>query len=101
MAGNTTINPSREAKYLGVIFDQELHFKSHLQYVVKKGTDAALALASIVRGGWRAQYRYARQLFTAVIAPRTDYGAVVWHRPMQDESTAATTQVYKLVIIQR
>ena len=30
LAGSTTINPSREAKYLGVIFDQELRFKSHL-----------------------------------------------------------------------
>ena len=32
----TTIRPSDEAKYLGVIFDQELRFKSHLQHVVKK-----------------------------------------------------------------
>ena len=45
--GSTIIRPSNEAKYLGVIFDQELRFKSHLQYVIKKGTVAALALASI------------------------------------------------------
>src|SRR5271169_7105374 len=31
-----TVEPSSEAKYLGVIFDQELRFKSHLQHVVKK-----------------------------------------------------------------
>ena len=30
------IEPSNEAKYLGVIFDQELRFKTHLQHVVKK-----------------------------------------------------------------
>ena len=99
--GDLTIKPSSEAKYLGVIFDQELRFKSHLQYVVKKGTDAALALASIAKSGWGAQYKYARQLFSAVIASRMDYGAVVWRRPKHDGSTASTTQVQKLTTIQR
>ena len=75
--GDVIVKPSNEAKYLGVIFDQELRFKSHLQNVVKKGTNAALALTSIAKAGWGAQFQYARQLFSAVIAPQTDYGAVV------------------------
>jgi ribonuclease HI len=99
--GDITVKPSSEAKYLGVIFDQELRFKSQLQQVVKKGTDAALALASITKTGWGMQYKYARQLFAAVIASRTDYGAVVWHRPKQDGSTASTAQVQKLTTVQR
>jgi hypothetical protein len=99
--GSTTIKPSREAKYLGVIFDQELRFKSHLQFVVKKGTDAALALASISKSEWGTQYKYARQLFNAVIAPRMDYGAVVWHRPKHDGSAASTAQVRMLTTVQR
>jgi len=44
-----TVKASTEAKYLGVIFDQQLRFKAHLQYVVKKGTNAALALSSIAK----------------------------------------------------
>jgi Reverse transcriptase (RNA-dependent DNA polymerase)/Endonuclease-reverse transcriptase len=44
-----TIEPSTEAKYLGVIFDQEMRFKSHLQHIVKKGTNAAMALSSIAK----------------------------------------------------
>ena len=63
-----TIEPSNEAKYLGVIFDKELRFKEHLQYIVKKGTKAAMALSSIAKNSWGAQYKYARQLFKAVIA---------------------------------
>ena len=43
------IEPSKEAKYLGVIFDQELRFKSHLQYIVKKGTNMTIALSSIAK----------------------------------------------------
>lgn len=99
--GGLTIKPSKEAKYLGVIFDQELRFKSQLQHVVKKGTNAALALASITKNGWGIQYKYARQLFNAVITPRMDYGAVVWHRPKQDGTTASTSQVQKLSTVQR
>src|SRR5204862_364122 len=42
--GNVTIEPSNEAKYLGVIFDKELQFKTH-QYIIKKGTKAVMTLS--------------------------------------------------------
>jgi hypothetical protein len=45
-----TIEPSEEAKYLGVIFDKELHFHTHLQYVAKKGTTATMALSEMQLG---------------------------------------------------
>ena len=97
----TTIRPSDEAKYLGVIFDQELRFKSHLQHVVKKGTNVAMALFSIAKSTWGAPYMYVRQLFQAVVAPRIDYAAIIWHRPKDDGSTASTKQVGKLTTVQR
>ena len=96
-----TIEPSKEAKYLGVIFDQELRFKSHLQYIVKKGTNAAMALSSIAKTTWGAPFKHVRQLFQAVIAPRTDYAALIWHRPKDDGSTAGTVQNRRLTTIQR
>ncbi len=34
--GKVIIEPSNEAKYLGVIFDEELRFKTHLQYITKR-----------------------------------------------------------------
>ena len=96
-----TIEPSNEAKYLGVIFDKELRFKEHLQYIVKKGTKAAMALSSIAKNSWGAQYKYARQLFKAVIAAHTDYAAVIWHRPKDGNKMATSTQACKLDKIQR
>ena len=95
------IEPSNEAKYLGVIFDQELRFKSHLQQVVKRGTNAAMALSGIAKTTWGAPYSQVRQLFQAVVAPRTDYAAVIWHRPKGDGSVAGSAQARKLTIIQR
>jgi ribonuclease HI len=95
------IEPSNEAKYLGVIFDQELRFKTHLQHVVKKGTNAAMALSGIAKTTWGVPYTLVRQLFQAVIAPRTDYAAIIWHRPKGDGSTAGAVQTRKLTTIQR
>jgi len=96
----TTIEASSEARYLGVIFDQKLNFKSHLQQVVKRGTSAALALSGIAKSNWGVQYKHARQLFNSVIAARTDYAASIWHRPKND-GTANTTQIQRLATIQR
>jgi hypothetical protein len=72
-----TIRPSDEVKYLGIVFDQELRFKSHLQHIIKKGANVAMALSSIAKSAWRAPYRYIRQLFQAVVAPHTDYAALI------------------------
>ena len=44
------IEPVKEAKYLGVIFDQKLKFQSHVEQAVKKGMRMALAMAGIAKG---------------------------------------------------
>ena len=60
-----------------------------------------MALSSIAKNSWGAQYKYARQLFKAVIAARTDYAAVIWHRPKDGNKMATSTQACKLDKIQR
>jgi Reverse transcriptase (RNA-dependent DNA polymerase)/Endonuclease-reverse transcriptase len=97
----TKISPSDEAKYLGVVLDKQLRFKAHLQYALKKGTKIALGLNSIGKSTWGAPYKYIRQLFQSVVATRLDYGAVIWHRPKSDGSTAASLQSKKLTTVQR
>jgi ribonuclease HI len=94
------IEPSEEARYLGVYFDKELRFTTHLQYIAKKGTKFALAMSSAAKSTWGAQFRHIRQLFIAVVAPRTDYAAIIWHRP-NDKHSQATAQQSKLETVQR
>jgi Reverse transcriptase (RNA-dependent DNA polymerase) len=65
----TTIDPSPEAKYLGVIFDQKLKFRSHVEQIVAKGTKYALAIAGIAKSKWGPEFKHLRRLFTAVAAP--------------------------------
>ena len=95
------IELSKKIKYLEIIFDQELRFKSHLQYIIKKDINTTIALSSIAKTTWGAPFMQVRQLFQAVIAPRTDYAAIIWHRPKDDGSTAGTIQTRRLTTIQR
>jgi hypothetical protein len=95
-----TIKPSSEARYLGVILDQKLRFHSHLQYITKKGTKFALAMSAVAKSTWGAEFKYVRQLFTAVVVPRTDYAASIWHRP-GDGKANAKAQAGKLETVQR
>ena len=98
---DTTILPGKEARYLGVIFDQKLKFHSHLDYVIKKGTKFALALSSVARITWGTPFKYMRRLYTAVIRPRIQYGAAIWHRPGDTRNSPAASQVSRLTSVQR
>jgi len=97
----TTISPDKEARYLGVIFDQKLKFHSHLEYATKKGTKFALALSNIARITWGTPFKYVRRLYTAVIRPRIQYGAAIWHRPEDTRGSPATSQANSLTAVQR
>ena len=54
----TLITPSKEAKYLEVIFDQDLKFLAHTNQAVKKGTQFELAIGSIARAKWDIPLQY-------------------------------------------
>ena len=97
---STVIRPSKEAKYLRVTFDQQLHFKAHVQQAVKKGTNAALALNWLANTNWRAPYKLLCQLYEAVVARRLDYASVIWYQPKADRSMSATAQNRKFTTVQ-
>ena len=74
------IHATNEAKYLGVIFDKQLRFTSHMARIIKKDTTAALALSGITKCTRRALFQYVHQLFQVVIASKVNYRAIIWDR---------------------
>src|SRR5277367_4341412 len=94
------IQPSSEAKYLGVIFDQKLKFHSHVKQIVAKVTKYAIAIAGIAKSRWGPEFKYLKRLFTAVAAPRIDYAAIIWHRPMDTHTAPTTSQLRALSSLQ-
>ena len=78
----TTIQPSPTVKLLGVIFDQELRWKQHVQQAVKRATKVNIAV-----GGLRhLRPAQMRQLYQACVTPVVDYASTVWHNPLKDKT---------------
>lgn len=78
----TTIQPSATAKLLGVVFDQELRWKQHVQQAIKRATKVNVAM-----GGLRhLRPAQMRQLYQACVAPVVDYASTVWHNPLKDKT---------------
>jgi hypothetical protein len=100
MIDGTTITPTKEAKYLGVVFDQRLKYRAHMNLTVKKGTQFGLAIGGIARATWGALFKYLRRLFTSVTTPKMDYAVAIWHRP-KDQSAPTNQQLNKLSTVQR
>ena len=98
---NAVIQPSPDARYLGVVFDKQLRFKQHVQQIAKKGSKFALAISRITKSTWGATYQQTRTLFTTVVAPRMDYAAIIWHRPRKYGQMNRPPQLSKLESAQR
>ncbi|KAI2756346.1 hypothetical protein DTO006G1_7986 [Penicillium roqueforti] len=82
-----TIKPTTTAKLLGVIFDQEMRWKEHVQQAIKRATQVNVAL-----GGLRhLRPEQMRQLYGACVTPVLDYASTVLARPnrRQDSPTAS------------
>ncbi|KAK9846241.1 hypothetical protein MYU51_001967 [Penicillium brevicompactum] len=77
-----TAEPSSTAKLLGVVFDQELRWKEHVQQAIKRATKVSIAL-----GGLRhLRPEQMRQLYQACVTPVIDYASTVWHDSLRDKT---------------
>lgn len=75
------IKASPTAKLLGVLFDQELRWKAHVQRAVKQAAVATLGMSGL-RHLRPAQMR---QIYQACILSKLDYASTVWHNPLKDK----------------
>ena len=81
-----TIKPSSSHKFLGVILNQELHWKEQANYSLGKGMEYAILMRCISGASWGTPSKLTRQLYQAVVIPRVTYAASVWMKPMHNRS---------------
>ncbi|MDN6490718.1 MAG: hypothetical protein L0K41_10005 [Yaniella sp.] len=74
--------PSATAKLLGVVFDQELRWKDHVQQTIKRATKTTIALCGLRH----LRPEQMRQLYQACVTPVVDYASTVWHDPLRDKT---------------
>ncbi|KAI2734534.1 hypothetical protein DTO013E5_9920 [Penicillium roqueforti] len=77
-----TVEASPTAKLLGVVFDQELRWKEHVQQAIKRAIKVSIAL-----GGLRhLRPEQMRQLYQACVTPVVDYASTIWYDPLRDKT---------------
>ena len=77
-----TIQPSKFAKYLGIIMDDTLRWHEQTSRAIAKGTAAALQLRRFSKSNSGLSATYMRRLHIAVVLPKTLYAADVWLTPL-------------------
>ena len=74
----TPIKVVKEAKFLGLIFDQKLNFLSHLKYLKTSCMKALNVLRVVSHTSWGADKRTLLRLYRALIRSKLDYGCMVY-----------------------
>lgn len=73
-----SISPSPTMKLLGVIIDQQLNFKSHLDYAIQKGHKIFQSLRKLAYCTWGLHSDIINLLYRQVVEPTVLYGAEIW-----------------------
>ena len=79
---SVTIEPSPNAKYLGIILDQNLNWAPQLAHVRGKGSKWTSQIRRLARPSWGLTPKGARKLFISVALPHIMYGIDVWCTPL-------------------
>ena len=72
---NVNITRASSVKFLGVIVDEKLSFKEHIEYVAKK---LSIGVGFLYRGREVLNYRQLTLLYRAIIEPHITYCNLVW-----------------------
>ncbi|KAJ5608329.1 hypothetical protein N7537_004948 [Penicillium hordei] len=78
----TDVKQSPTAKLLGVVFDQGLRWKEHVQQAIKLATKTSIAL----NGLRHLRPEQMRQLYQACVTPVVGYASTIWHDPLRDKT---------------
>ncbi|KAJ6020305.1 hypothetical protein N7499_003588 [Penicillium canescens] len=76
-----TIQPSEQAKYLGIWLDKQLSFNVHRKKLMAKAAGSLEALRGISGSTWGASLMSMRKLYQAVIVPQALWGISAWYCP--------------------
>jgi ribonuclease HI len=79
--GGVNIDYVDEVRYLGMIFDKKLSWKSHIQQQVLICKRNLMAAKSIIGSHWGFNPQRARWMYEAIVRPKLTYGCVNWATP--------------------
>ena len=76
--GGRYLSPSDSCRFLGVLLDQKLSGKTHVQQLQARATTTLAALSSIAGSTWGVPTLGLRQIYRSIILPRILYCCSIW-----------------------
>ena len=76
--GKTTIPAVKEARFLGIVFDQKLTFVSHIKQLKASCLKALNVIRVVAHTDWGADKKTLLHLYRALVRSKLDYGCVVY-----------------------
>jgi ribonuclease HI len=99
--GQHVVKPTPTHKFLGLIMDQELRFKEHVNYALKKGEAYISQYKRLTRPTKGVTAKHMRTYYLTVAVPKLLYAADVFLTPATGRSKGTKGSVNKLARIQR
>jgi hypothetical protein len=75
---NRIIEQVNSIKYLGIIFDNKMTFREHVNYIEEKCKKLIFMLAKTAKLSWGLKHEALKTIYTGGILPLILYGAPVW-----------------------
>ncbi|GJQ74934.1 hypothetical protein Trydic_g9562 [Trypoxylus dichotomus] len=76
--GTETIHCKENVKYLGVVIDEKLNFKAHVDYATGKAREITNKIGAAAKMTWGLSGRAAATIYEGAIEPAMLYAAPVW-----------------------
>ena len=77
--GSHTLEIVKEVKFLGMIFDYQLTWKKHIQYIHTRCTKVLNCMRLLTGTRWGASSRTLRNIYLTMIRSKIDYGCEVYN----------------------
>jgi len=88
-------------KFLGVMLDQELHWKDHVNYVLQKGTKWVMQYCRLAKPSRGVSAKYMRRYYISVAVPKMLYTADLFLVPESGSGKGMRGFIGKLGRVQR
>ncbi|KAE9543565.1 hypothetical protein AGLY_002365 [Aphis glycines] len=97
--GGIKIRIEDNVKYLGIMIDKDMKFKTHISNIAQKKTEDFSRLRSMVGSEWGANFNTALLLYKAVFIPRITYGASIWMENWGKVETAKINRTQRIPLL--
>ena len=91
---NVTIPYVSQASYLGLMLDQGLHFKTHIEDKISKARKLVMLVRNSIGSFWGPSPRALKWAYEGIVLPMISYGSVVFARAC--ENSTIRTKLKKL-----